>query len=123
MKAIEDDYPAPKGFTSTAERQQKQAAKEASDRHAAEVRRQEREQEARERAEKAAILAYREALTPVQLKQLEADALTQASEEQRNHFESATPLAMQRMYLGSIRDAHILAILKAQNELPFSSNP
>ena len=70
VKSINDDYAAPKGFVSKAERQQREEAQQAKERKAAEERRQTQEAEAREQAERKAITAYWESLTPEQQAEL-----------------------------------------------------
>jgi hypothetical protein len=74
VKSINDDYAAPKGFLSKAERQQREAARQAKDRTAAEDCRRRQAQAARERVERQAILAYWESLTPPQQAELQAAA-------------------------------------------------
>jgi hypothetical protein len=81
VKSIADDYAAPKGFVSKAERQCREEARQAKEREKADQRRREREEEARERAEKQAVNAYWEALTPEQQAELDAAAHAQADPE------------------------------------------
>jgi hypothetical protein len=116
--AFKDGRSKPKGFTNQAEREQQAEAKKAADRKASEERRRKREDEARAQAESHAIHDYRKALSPESLKQLEAEAIAQASEETRNYFESVTDSASRRLLLGSIRDAHIRTILQQEGKLP-----
>jgi hypothetical protein len=87
------------------------------EREATEIRRLEREKEAAEKIARAAIKAYREALTPEQLEQLEIEALAQASEETQRNYESTTQPAWRRMLLGSILDSHIRILLQEQGKL------
>jgi hypothetical protein len=121
VKSIEDDYPSPKGFTSRAERAREAEAKQAAILKANEERRRQREKEAAEKAERAAIIAYREALTPERLKQHEAEALDETSEETRKHYESTTQPSMRRLLLGSVLDGYIRTILQKQGKLPANS--
>ena len=74
VKSIADDYATPKGFTSRAERQRQEEARQARERQAAEERRQKQEEAAREKAERQAVLAYRKTLTADQLRDLSAGA-------------------------------------------------
>jgi hypothetical protein len=76
VKSIEENYSAPKGFISKAERQRQQEAKDARERQAAEERRRKQAEEARERAEKNAVKAYWNALTADE--QAELDAVVNA---------------------------------------------
>jgi hypothetical protein len=79
--AIKNDYAAPKGFVSKAERERRQEAKRQAEQKAAEERRRKQEEEARERAERRAIDAYWESLTPQQQAELQAQADAQADPE------------------------------------------
>ena len=81
VKSISDDYAAPKGFVSKAEQRQQQEARQAKERQAAEDRRRQQEQEAREKAERKAIDAYWESLTPEQQAELDAASNAQADPE------------------------------------------
>jgi hypothetical protein len=72
--AIRNDYAAPKGFVSKAERQRRLEAKQAKERKDAEERRQQQEEKARERAEQQAIDAYWASLTPKQQAAIDAQA-------------------------------------------------
>ncbi len=83
VKSISDDYKAPRGFISAAERQKQAEAKRRKDEDAAATRRQQRDQEAQERDRAAKVNVYLKSLTPDQLSQLEALAIAQSSEEKR----------------------------------------
>lgn len=87
VKSISDDYAEPRGFVPKAERQQRQEARQAKERKAAEDRRRQQEQDAREKAERLAIEAYWDSLTPEQ--QAEIDAATTAQAD-------AASLAMEK---------------------------
>lgn len=78
VKSITDDYAAPKGFVSKAERQQREQARLAKERQAAEARRREQEQDAREKDERKAIEAYWASLTPEQQAELDTTSIAQA---------------------------------------------
>ena len=78
VKSICDDYKAPKGFVSAAERQRQQEAKQATEQKAAKDRRRQREEAAREQDIKRQVTAYWESLSPGQQAQLQADADAQA---------------------------------------------
>jgi cell division protein FtsL len=81
VKSISDDYAAPKGFISKAEQQQRQEARQAKERKAAEDRRQQQQEEAREKAERQAIETYWASLTPEQQSELDAASIAQADPE------------------------------------------
>jgi hypothetical protein len=74
VKSIRDDYKAPKGFVSAAQRRQEEEARNAREQQAADDRRRKREEEAREQAEKKAVAAYWEGLSPAEQDKLQADA-------------------------------------------------
>ncbi len=81
VKSITDGYKTPKGFESAAERQRKQEAKDAKARQEAEEHRRKRADDARDQAERKAILGHWEALTPEQQATLQAEADAQADPE------------------------------------------
>jgi hypothetical protein len=78
VKSICDDYKAPKGFVSAAQRHQQQEARQAREQAEAAERRRQREEEAHEKAERNAIDAYWNALTPEQQAELQTAADAQA---------------------------------------------
>jgi hypothetical protein len=78
VKSIRDGYDADPDFISTAERQRREEARQAKDRQAAEDRRRQQEQDASEKAERRAIAAYWESLTPEQQAEIDAAALARA---------------------------------------------
>jgi hypothetical protein len=78
VKSISDDYAAPKGFVSKAERRQRQEAQQAKERQADDDRRRQQEQKARENAEEQAIAAYWESLTAQQRAEIDAAAAAEA---------------------------------------------
>jgi hypothetical protein len=81
VKSIEDNYAAPKGFVSKAERERQQQARKAREQQAAEARRLERQREAQDKAERQAIAAYWKSLTPEQQAELAAAATAAADPE------------------------------------------
>jgi hypothetical protein len=78
VKSITDDYATPKGFVTKAERQAREQAHQAREAAATAERRRQQEEEARERAEKKAVTAYWESLTPQQQAELDAAVNAQA---------------------------------------------
>jgi len=79
VKSIEDDYAAPAGFESKADRRGREDRRRENEQRAAEERRRQQEEEARERAERMAVDDYWNGLTPGQQAELDAAALAQAS--------------------------------------------
>jgi hypothetical protein len=114
VKSITDDYAAPKGFLSRADREQREHTRKASEREAVEKRRQEREQEERDQAEQKAIAAYWDSLTPEQQAQLQSEADAQADPES---------LALEKGPLKRLarqirRDEHIRQVLNCHEMVP-----
>jgi hypothetical protein len=104
VKSIADDYTAPKGFESKAVRQARAEAKRQADREAAEGRRREREQEARDRAILEEVDASIRRLTPAERKALEAEVLAAADSEARRGYEEAPARLRATMLLGLLRE-------------------
>jgi len=114
VKSIADDYAAPKGFVSKAERQRREEARQAQELQTAQQRREEREQKERERAERQAIGAYWDSLSPEQQAQLQSDADAQADPE---------TLALEKGPLKRLarqirRDEHIRQMLHSHELVP-----
>ena len=104
VKSITDDYAAPKGFESKADRQARAEAKRQADREVAERRRREREQAARDQARRQAVDAYLQGLTPAERKALEAEVLARAAPEARQGYEQAPARLRATMLLGLLRE-------------------
>jgi hypothetical protein len=104
--AIKKDYAAPKGFVNRADRERQAEAARQRQQAEAEASRRKQQEEASERKEWQAINAYREARTPEQMRQLEADALAQADAQWRATYDEALP-EMKKMALSSIVSDHI----------------
>jgi hypothetical protein len=81
VKSIADDFAAPKGFIPKAERQRLDEACKAKEREAAEARRREKEEHARDLAERKAVNAYWESLTLDQQTKIDAAATATADPE------------------------------------------
>jgi hypothetical protein len=114
VAAIKQDYTAPKGFVSEAERQRRKEERQAKERDAAEARRHQREKDARDQDEKRMIIDHWASLTPKQQAKLQADADAQADPEQ---------LAKETGPLKSLgqtirRHQHIRQLLQDQGKLP-----
>lgn len=109
--AIRNDYAAPKGFVSKAERQRREEARKAKERLEAEERRRKCERDARDQAERRAIDAYWESLTTEEQADADAKAMALATPEERQG-----PMA--RFFKISHRHRYIKALLQAQGKLP-----
>ena len=114
VKSITDDYAAPKGFVSKAERQRQEEARQAKERQAAEERRRRQEEEARERAEKKAIAAYWDSLTPEQQAELDAAADATADPELMAMDDGPLKRIGQRLR----RNGYIQRLLEDREQVP-----
>jgi hypothetical protein len=113
VKAITDDYAAPKGFETAATRKEREAAKLEADRIAAEESRRNRLVAARERAEDEAVTAYRKSLTPEQVSQLEVDAVARASEEMRRSLNDPAMKSVKKTLISGLVKEHIVRLMQA----------
>jgi hypothetical protein len=105
VAAIRNGHAAPKGFVSKAERQGREEARQAREREKVEQRRREREQAARGPAERQAVDAYLQRLTPAERTALEAEVLVQAGPETRQSYEEAAPARFRAsVLLGLVRE-------------------
>ena len=112
VQAIKNDFAAPKGFVSKAERQRREEAKQARTREEAEEHRHQHEKQTRERTELEAIDAYLQQLTPAQRIKHEAAAFAQASEEIRQNYQNpAMHRFRESLMLGMLRE-HVRPLLK-----------
>lgn len=118
FKSITDDYVMPTGFESKAVRQMREEAKQAKERRNAAERRHKQEQDAREQAERQAIAAYWQALTPEQQAEHEADAIAAASEEARQSLDAPMTARFRKTMLGRLLDEHIRPIVRNQQTQP-----
>jgi Replication initiator protein A len=109
VKSIADDYKAPKGFVPKAELDRQAEAKQQAERGAAEGRRRKQSDEARDQAERKAIAAYWESLTPRQQADLDAacdalaDAETLAGEKGR--YQDTFRLVRRRTYIRQLLES------------------
>lgn len=118
VKSIKDDYAAPQGFTTKAERE-RQAELARQQREAEALKARKKQEEARREQEEARqIAAYRKSLTPDQLAQLEADALAQASPDERQGIEDQSLARFRSTLLHRLVDDHIRRLLRADGTLP-----
>ena len=109
VKSIADDYKAPRGFVPKAELDRLAEAKQQAERDAAEGRRCKQSDEARDQAERKAIAAYWESLTPRQQTDLDAacdalaDAETLAGEKGR--YQDTFRLVRRRAYIRQLLES------------------
>lgn len=113
VQSIDKDYAIPKGFTSRAEWQKQEEARQAREREAAEQRRREKAEADRKKADRQKINDYRKSLTAEQLHQLEADALAHADAESKESHDSSHG-DFKRMMRDMITDEYILTLIAAQ---------
>lgn len=121
VKSIRDDYAAPEGFIPRAERER--LAELARQQRAAEASqaRKKQEEAKREREETEQIAAYRKSLTPEHLTTLEADALAQASDEERQSIDDQHLARFRSTMLHRLVDDHIRRLLRTSGTLPPAS--
>jgi hypothetical protein len=113
VKSISDDYKAPNGFVSAAERHKQAEAKRRKEEDTAATRRRQREQEEKERELAAKVNAHLKSLTPDQLSQLEAVAIAQSSEEKRlNLDDPAMKMVRKTLVLMAVQE-HIARLIQA----------
>jgi hypothetical protein len=118
VKAIEDDYAAPKGFESRQDRQLREQAQRERDRQAAEETQRRRAEERRRVEEAEAVDAYLAGLTPDERASIEAEAFARAPEDVRRNLESPQ-LALLR---GSLQKmalrAYVAERIKRESSIP-----
>jgi hypothetical protein len=114
VKSINDDFAAPKGFVSKAEQQRISEAKRQNEQRIAEEYHQKHAEAVRKQAEDEAVAAYRKAQTPVQLAQLEADAIAAASEEERQTLSDPAMNRFRKSLVSRMIDDHIRRLLRTQ---------
>jgi len=113
VKSIASDYATPKGFTSRADRQAREEAKQAKEREAAEQRRQKQAEDIRQQERRQEEDAYWSRLTPDQQAELDANALAAASESARDTYLSMKRSRMGDGYLSMIRREYIRTLIDA----------
>jgi len=111
VKSIREDYAAPPGFESRAQRTAREEAKREEERRAAEARRLKEESRRRELEAQAQVTAYLSGLTAQEQEQLDAEALGAAEPELRATYEQATLPTMRRLHQRLIRESHVRRIL------------
>ena len=118
VQAIKNDYAAPKGFVSKAERQRRQEAKKNKAREEAEENRRQKEIDARQQSQRREIDAYIKQLAPSERTTLEAKALAQASTEAKQHYEDpAFSQFRETLMLGMLRDL-VRQLLHTDKQVP-----
>ena len=114
VKSIEDEYELPQGFVAKAEWERIQEAQEITRRQAAQIRSQEREQEARDQAEREAIGAYWQSLDPEAQARLQEAAQASADPELLTLAQGPFRETGRRL----CREAYIRTILRDQANQP-----
>jgi hypothetical protein len=114
VQAIKNDYAAPKGFVSKAERQRREEARKAKHRQDVEEHRLKQEESARKQAEQAAVLAYWNSLSPEQ--QNELDAAAQAGPDAIPVEDGPLHESLRRLSQHRCRDDYIRQILQNQEK-------
>ena len=107
VAGIRNGHAAPKGFVPKAERERREAERQAQEREQAEQRRREWEQAARDRSRQQTIDAYLARLTPAERKALEAEALARADAEARQCYEEAAPARFRAIVLLNLVREHV----------------
>jgi hypothetical protein len=116
VQAIKNDYAAPKGFISKAERERRHQAKLAKARQEADECSRQREQDARHQNEREEIETYINKLDAVERTKLEAAALADASTEARQNYEDpALSRFRESFMLGMLRD-HVRRLIGARDQ-------
>lgn len=115
VKSIEDDYAAPKGFIPKAERLRFEEDSRANERKTAEDRRRQRQQEARDQAERQAVNDYIKQLDPASRAEFEGKALAHAGPESRQAYENPDMARFRdTLMLGMLRE-YVARKLAAEN--------
>jgi len=118
VQAIKNDYAAPKGFVSKAERQRRQEAKQAKEREAAEERLRHQQEQEREQAARQQADHYWESLSTEEQSRLQAQALANADDTVRDTYETMKRLGGGDGYLTIMRRAYIQQLLHNRETLP-----
>jgi hypothetical protein len=125
VKSIEDDYAAPRGFESKANRAKREEAERQQRQREAEAKRRQKEEQARDRATQTKVTEYWNGLGVAEQKKLDAEALEQADDSLVNSYRemvtNRNPLAS--TFLKLIRDAHIRNILNLPHPQPAEESP
>ncbi len=112
VASIRDEYAPPQSFIPLAELQRRNAAKRAKEQETANAKLLKQQQEMQERADRKAINAYRDALSPATLTQMENDAIAQSSQAIQDNLSATTDPAFRRFVIGTITDDYIRQILR-----------
>jgi replication initiator protein A len=125
VKSIEDDYAAPRGFESKAERTKREEAERQQCQREVEAKRRQKEEQARDRAVQAKVTKYWNGLSVAEQKKLDAEVLEQAEDSLANSYRemvtNRNPLAS--TFLKLIRDAHIRNVLNLAHSQPAEESP
>ena len=113
VKSIEDDYAAPRGFETKAEREKRERVEREQQRVEAEGKRQQKAEATRDRAIRAKVTKYWNGLTVAEQEEHDVEALAQAEEALARSYRemSVSRNPMAGLFLKLIRDAHIRKLL------------
>jgi hypothetical protein len=118
VQSIRDDYAAPPGFESAADRARRAEAERQARQHEAEQHRLRKAERAREAAEHARIAKYWDALDPAAQARLEADALAGADPSLRESYHASRGTPLEPMARRLIREDHIRRLLGLAGAAP-----
>ena len=110
-KAIREDFAAPPGFEPKADREKRQEAERARELKKREEARSQKAQEQREQELMRQTKQLWETLTEEERRQLEAQALAYADEEQRIRYNEARPGPHRRLLMVPIREAYLRTLI------------
>jgi hypothetical protein len=117
VKSIVDDYARPKGYSSVAERQQREETKQARERQATEERRQKQQEEARAQAEQKALDALFNQLPPEEQARVDSEALAEAGEDAQNTYATLKRMTGGGVgYLAGLRRDYLRRHLQAEGK-------
>lgn len=111
VQSIRDDYAAPPGFESAADRARRAEAERQARRREAEQHRLRKAERAREAAEHAQVTKYWNALGPAEQARLEADALAGADPSLQESYRASRGTPLEPMARRLIREDHIKRLL------------
>jgi hypothetical protein len=111
VQSIRDDYAAPPGFESRADRLRREEAERRARQREAERHRLRKAEQAREAAEHAQVMTYWNALGPAEQARLEADALAGADASLQESYRGSRGTPLEPMARRLIREEHIKRLL------------
>jgi Replication initiator protein A len=121
FSAIKTDYAAPKGFVSAAEQRRREGDQSAKDRQASEDRRLRHEEETRQQARREDADTYIKQLTPTKRIALERAALAAASPEARQNYNTPAMAKFRHTLMTGMLREYVVA-LRDQESVPASTS-